>query len=184
MCNAVAAMMGLQVAGGIMSAGGEERKAEASKRYYYYLAAQNEVEAGITEKRADQTVTGIQDEAFMAEKDRVNAVRKLEGVQRTTLAAHGIGGGSKLAEYISMDTFNQSERDAAALRYNANVKSYEARVSASDRARALRGQASAYRVAGDNAIDAGDINSRASILGSATNVADTWLRYSQTSKGA
>lgn len=183
MCSAVAALMGVQVAGGVMSAAGEREKGAASNNYYQYLASQNDVEAKVTAQRADISATGIQDQAFLDEKARQVDVRKVEGAQTAALAAHGIGGGSKLAENLAMDTLSQSEKDAAALRYNANVKVYESNVAASDRIRALKGQATAYRYAGANALSAGDTNATSSLLGTATNVAGSWLSYNKTSKG-
>jgi hypothetical protein len=183
MCSAIGAAIGLQAAGGIMGAAGAKESAAATRNYYMYLAKQNDVEAGVTEVRAGQDVTMTMDQALQDEKARAANVHKLEGAQVTTLAAHGVGGGSKTAENIAMDTLSASEKDAAALRYNADLKSWQTRTAASDKIRALKGQATAYRYAGDNAIAAGDAAATSDLIGGAGNIASTWMNWNRTSKG-
>jgi len=177
MCSAIGAAIGLQAAGGITAASGAKETAAATEQYYTYLAKQNDIEAGMTEVRASQDVTMTMDQALQDEKQRAAAVSKLEGTQKAVMAAHGVGGGSKTAENIVNDTMTQSEKDAAALRYNADVKAWSASTAAADKARALRGQAIAYRYAGANAVQAGDINAMSSLIGGAGNVASTYSKW-------
>lgn len=179
----MAAAIGLQTAGAVSGAASAREQGVAQKNYYYYLAKQNEVQADQTLKAGNEQTSLIQDQgAFETGQLRKNE-RQTMGAQRAAAAASGIGAGSATLEDIARDTMTKADLDAAAIRYNADAKSWETQTTARNTAASLRAGATGYRYAGDNAITAGNINANASLLGGATSVANTWANWSQTSRG-
>lgn len=177
MCTAIAAVMGLQVAGGLVQGQAAANEGVAKQNYYNWLATNNDAQAKRVVKAGDEEVTGVQNVALQSQVELERQARRLEGRQKTVQAKNGVWGNSRTAQDIAKDTLTQEGRDAAALRYNADVKSWEARTSAAETARALREGAQGYRMGGEMARTTGNINRVTSIIGTATNVGDTWLRW-------
>lgn len=184
MCTAVAAVMGLQIASGLAQAGAARQEGKAKQDYYNFLADQNEEQANRVLKASDEQVRGIYDAAQQRDVELKRDVRRIEGRQSTVQAASGVWNTSRTAEDVARDTLTQSQRDESALRYNAAVSEWQTRRAADEQVNAMRSQASGYRYAGDQARASGELNAMTSILGTATNVASTWLSWGQTSKGA
>lgn len=169
--------MGAQALGGLYQQNAMEQEAKAKQNYYNYLASQNEAQATRTIKAGEDQVSAIQTGSLQSQIELDRQSKQLEGRQKAVLARNGVWGNSRTAGDILDDTLTQEERDATALRYNAEVKSWESRTNAKETARALREQASGYRMGGDNARMSGEINRTTSLLSTVTNVADTWLRW-------
>lgn len=177
MCTAIAAVMGLQVAGGVIAGQAAANEGVAKQNYYNWLATNNEAQAKRVITAGREEVTAIQDVALEDQINLDREARKLEGRQTTVLAKGGIYGNSRTAQDIAKDTLTQEGRDAAALRYNADIQSYNATKSAEENARALREGAQGYRMGGDMARMEGNTRRITSIIGTATNIGDTWLRW-------
>lgn len=182
MCSPTAAFMGLQVAGGLQQSQGYLEQGAREQAYYNYMASISEKTAGEVLKRGDQQSTMIQDVALQSQEELDRQSKQLAGRQKTVLAASGVWGNSRTAQDIARDTASQEDRDAAALRYNADVSSWQTMTAAKDQALALRRQAVGYRMGGDNAVEAARINAQSSIINTATNVAGTYVNWTQNRK--
>ncbi|CAK0756654.1 conserved hypothetical protein [Gammaproteobacteria bacterium] len=161
MCTTAAAPVlmgvstGLSVYGGLQAADNTRKAAEANKKYYYSLADTSEQGA------KQDIVSGMRDQNTIALSEK-----SVEASQRAAMAAAGVGSGSVTAEDIIKETFNKAELDKMTVRYNANMS-----------ALAKKQQAGQYRMAGDNAIQAGNINADTTLLTSATGVANNWINF-------
>jgi hypothetical protein len=183
MCNPMFLAMGVQAVGTGVSAYGSIKSGEANAAYYNFLASQNNKLATDTQEAAIKDVSGIQTQASLTQEQKDREVSKLSGSQRAALAASGVGGGSVTSEDISRDTMTTAGRDAAAIRYNADIKSYQIAKEAELRAQALRSQSEGFGQAGVNATKAGTLNALTSVLGGATSVASNWYNWNQTGAG-
>lgn len=146
---------GVSVYAGLEAAKGQKEIAKSNKAYYYYLASLSDKEAGmaLTQGARDQNTISV-------------AERGVESSQRAIMAANGVGAGSVTAEDLIKNTFNQAELDKMAVRYNANVTAWN-----------KKNEASSYRMAGNNAVTAGNINADTTLLTTASSVADKWINY-------
>lgn len=179
----MAAMFGLQALGGYYQAEAERQAGEAKQRYYDFLAGQNEAQAVTVQKRGEEQATAISGTSAVDESNLDRNANRVVGQQRAALGASGVTADSVTAEDISRDTSKTHALDKAALRYDADSKIWAARTAAEDTAKGLRDQAAQFRVAGANARSGADVAANASLLGSATSVADTWYRFSQAGGG-
>lgn len=180
---AIPIAIGTQVAGGFMQYQGARAQGKAEKAYYNFLARQAEGDAEEVLATGEREVTNIQDAAGRTQGVLTNSVKELEGRQAVVQAANGVGGGSVTTEDIARDTLNKQKMDEMVIKFNADAKSYETRIGASEEAGALREGAIMNRAGGMNAARAGRRNADASLLGTATQVASSWDRWSQTSRG-
>lgn len=179
MCVPIAAVaIATSVASAAYGAYAVSQEAKSKQDYYSYIAEQNKRQADRTEAAAEDQVSGIQDTAAKNADELSRQARQLVGRQKTVLAKSGVWGSSKTFEDISRDTQTQEGRDAAALRFNADRTSWEARAAAAEQAKALREQAVGYGMSGSMARQAGNFGIGSSLLGGATSVADTWMRWS------
>jgi hypothetical protein len=67
---------------------------------------------------------------------------------------------------VLKDTINQANLDELAIRYDADLAVWD-----------KKNEAKSLRVAGDNALQAGNINANTTLLTSASTVASKWLDY-------
>lgn len=156
---------------------------QSQQNYYNYLADNNDKQAKDTEAQGVQIATVTQDQAARDTKTLRNEVHKVEGTQKATMAANGVGLDSATAEDIAGDTFDRAKMDELAVRYNADMRSWDAQETAKQNAYQLRVQARGYRMGGANAATAGRVAATTSLLGGATSMAGTTFNWSQTSAG-
>lgn len=175
--------MGTTAIGSGISAYGDVKAGKSQADYYTFLAGQNNQQAIAVEKSGVADVSGIQTQAALTTEQKAREVARISGTQRAALAASGVTSDSGSARDIAADTATTAARDAAAIRYNADLKSYQVGREASLRAQALRSQAGQFGAAGVNATRTGGLNATASLLGGATQVADQWYKWRQTSGG-
>jgi hypothetical protein len=154
MCSPQLAGTFLQIAGGVAGAENARQEAQSNKDYFDYLAANEEKKSGYVQEAAGRQTKQL----------RAN-VSALEGTQAVNQAASGVGGGSVTSENIAMDTFRKEKLDEMAIRYNADMESF-----------GNKNKAREYRMAGDNAIEAGKVKANMSYLNTATSVANTWYQ--------
>lgn len=169
-------MGGLQLAGGLYGAAAARRAGRDKQAYYNFLAGQDDQQATLTRQRGAQQITSIQDEASLAYKNYRRSAAQVRGSQVANLAANGVGS-SATAEDIDRDTRNVENIDEAAIRFNADSQSYTTSLAAEDRATALVNEGKSYRMAGENARRAGNIDAIGGLLGTATNVASSYYSY-------
>jgi hypothetical protein len=175
---------GFQVAGIGMQVAGALNEGKSQKSYYDYLAGQNETEAAQTIEAANKNVGMVSRAAGVEEINLNRNVAEVRGTQMATLAASGVWAGSGTAEDISRDTTNKAELDRAAIRMNADLKSQQIALEAANRSKALREQSIQFKMAGANALQAAGMNAAGSILSGAGQVASSYYKWNQTSKGS
>lgn len=179
----VTAMAATTAAGGI-SAYGQIQQGKSQSKMYRYQASLAQQQADITRKYAEEQkksvqqaaeaqITGIQTQAAEESKNLSREISQLTGSQRAAIGYLGIGGAT--AEDILNDTFTRSRADQAAIRYNANVKSWgvneQARreiwsigEQAKFNAFALESEAAQYGAAAKNAKRSANIGAFSTIL--------------------
>lgn len=122
------------VAAGGMKAKGQLDEGQAKANLYNYqasLAIQNArrtKEEAAAQKQligetADANITATQISAADESKRQMRDVAELEGAQKAGMGFAGITGGGT-AEAIARDTFDKSQMDQLAIRYNANLRSW------------------------------------------------------------
>lgn len=184
MCNPAFMAMGVQGTGAGLNAYGAIQAGKSQADYYSFLASQNNKQAIDVEKAGTADITGVQTQAELTTAQKARDEARVEGSQRAAAAANGVGGGSVTSQDIAKDTVNTATRDADAIRYNADIKSFEIGQNTKLQAGALRDQASQFGQAGINATKAGGLNAVSSLLNGATSVASNWYQWKQTSDGA
>lgn len=181
MCSPAIAT-GVIAAGSYYSAQGQMQQGESQNQYYRYLADTTEKQADAVMATAGRQEDAIQDQGASEFKNLKKAEARFEGAQTASMAANGVIGGVT-AEDVAADTIDKAKLDEAAIRYNADVKSWEVRNNAKMNAWDLRNQAAQQRVAGANAKRAGEIGAVSTLLGGAGAVASNWTNWGKTSGG-
>jgi hypothetical protein len=170
MCDPITAtVVGLSVASGGFTAYNQYKQGVAESKYNNYLATQSENEGKQALAIADKQSTAIQDTAKEQGKGFKRESAQFGSSQRAAMAAMGIQGVT--AEDIANDTFNKQRLDELAIRYNADVKSWETNTQAANQNWAAQTQANQYRYAAKNAKHAGKIAAFTTLLGTATSTA-------------
>jgi len=176
---------------GVTKAVGQKAEGEATANMYEYqaaLARQNQVlvqqqrdaQVSAIEDTAQSNITATQDVAALESNRLSRSVAELSGTQRATIGALGIGGVT--AADIVKSSFDKANLDQLALRYNANVKSYQIREQAKQSAFstkqaaeskifALGSEASQYGFAASNARTTGKRKMWNTLLSTASTVA-------------
>lgn len=173
MCNWVAGA--LAIVGGVTNAWGQYQSGVMAQAYNNAQAAINEAQADRVLATAEINKNMVQDTAKEQGKILTTAHSKALATQKAAFAAAGLGSGSVTAETLAMSSYDKAKMDENALRYNADMESWAIETEAQDTASALRSEAGMYRLAGKNAKKAGTINAFSSLLGSASQVAPSFL---------
>jgi small-conductance mechanosensitive channel len=174
-----------------MQAYGQQQAGKAQSKMYQYQASLAQQQAAITKKYAEEqkksieaaseaNITATQNQAADESKTLFRQITQLTGTQKATIGALGIGGVT--AADIATDTFDKAKMDELAIRYNANVKSWQIGQQAKRdiwtigeeskyKAWSLESEASQYSAAAKNARKAANINSATTLLSTATSMA-------------
>lgn len=155
---------------------GQIKKGQDEAAYYQAIAQQNEEQAQEDLKVAGENQSSLQDQAARESAALSREGKQLEGTQRATLAANGMGAGST-AEDIARDTFNREKMDQLLIRYNADAKTRSIAEEANFKASQLRSQGALYQQSAANAQTAGDLSGVASLLGSASQLGSQYARW-------
>lgn len=172
----------LAVSGGAISAFGQYQSGQAQKKMYDYQAAVATRQQEMAQQAADTNVKLTQ---FQASEDTAQLNKKyalVEGAQKATRAAQGVGGGSVTEGDIATDTFKNQTLDEMNIRYNADLKSWAIRNQAAGEIWGLETQKNQYTYAGKNAATAGAISSAGTIFSTAGSAAYNYgrLKMSQS----
>ena len=176
MCN-VAGVMALQGVSGAYSSYSAYQAGQDQNEYYKYVARQNEREAEIVQRSSDRQVEYIQDQAARDSAKVSEDARRIGASQRAVLAASGVQGVT--AEDIAIDTLSKADKDRLAVRYNADLRTFETQQETGYRVADLKNQAAMNRIAGKNAKAAGIMNASTGLLNTATSMANTWYMDSK-----
>lgn len=182
MCNPAFLAMGTTAIGTGISAYGDMKAGKAQASYYNTLSGQNNQQAVDVTKAGVADVSGIRTQEALTLDQKQREVARVQGSQRAALAANGVTSDSGSAMDIAADTANTAARDAAAIKYNADIKAFQVGREAELKARALRVQAGQLGEAGVNAVRTGGLNATSSLINGATQVAGQWYKWNQTSK--
>lgn len=163
MGGAVAAIgLGLQIIGGITNANAQREQGQAQEEAY---KAQQEA----YNMQADEILLQGQSDT----KNLRTQTESLKATQKTQMAANGMFANSATYEDILSDTAYREKLDELTIEDNANRQAAIARKSGAAAAKA-----------GANAARAGEMGMFGSLLGTASQVADSWYQWKKTSKGA
>lgn len=173
MCSPVA-VMALQGVGGAFSAYSSYQAGQDQNEYYKHLARQNEREAEIVERAGQRQADYIQDQASRDSARVSEEAKRVDATQRAIMAANGVYGVT--AEDIALDTLSKADKDRLAVRYNADLRTFETQQETGYRAANLRYEAGMNRAAGKNAKAAGYMNAGVGLLNAATSMASTWYQ--------
>lgn len=136
------------------------------------MAEQNNRVAEITERTGRKQAELTQDVAKYQGRQFAETTAQERASQKAALASAGVTGVT--AEDIGNTTLRNQLLDEAALRYNADVQSYEQLTGATNQAYSLRSEAAGYKGAAKNELYSAKLRSRStlasSILGSAFSV--------------
>jgi len=171
------AAMAMMLVGGAMSAYGQYQQGQAQKKMNQYQADVAQRQAEQVQQAADTNVKLTQ---FQASQDTKMLQRKymlVEGAQKATAAAMGVGGGSVTEGDIATDTFNTRKLDENMIRYNADLKSWAIRNQAAGEVWGLETQKEQYTYAGKNAAKAGAIGATGTIFSTVGNVLGMGATY-------
>lgn len=166
MCAPV--MAGIAVAGAGMSAFAPYQEGQMANKYYQSAADNNVQQANRVLSTSAKNQNLVQDAAKEQGKLQSAESSRTLAAQRVAMAASGIGAGSVTGEALALDSYNKAKMDEAAIRYNADAKTWAMQNEATDTAWALNTQADQYRLAGRNAKKSGNIKALTSLLGSAS----------------
>lgn len=183
--------MAATAASGVTSAVGQYQQGVAQQKMYDYQAALSVQNSKLLQQYADEekksieaatesNITQTQDQAAEQSKQFAKNFRQLSGTQKATIGALGLGGST--AEALVTSSFDEAKLDEMAIRYNANIKSWNLKESAKQdiwsleentkqKRWALDTQASMYRTAGKNAKRAGQQQAFTTLLSTAASVA-------------
>jgi Tfp pilus assembly major pilin PilA len=145
------------------------QEGQAQSRYYNAVAEQKRAEGDAAIKRGERQVTNIQDIAKMEGKQFAGQKAKFNATQAAQMAAQGITGVT--ADDIEFDSLNKEKMDEYAIRYNADVKSWETKESAKYSKWASETEADQFRFMAKNAKTSSYNNMMGSLLGGATSLA-------------
>lgn len=186
----VAATATAAAAGG-MQAYGQQQAGKAQSKMYQYQASLAQQQAAREreyakeqqkniESAAEQNITATQGEAAEQSKRLAREVSVLAGTQKAMMGALGIGGTT--AEDIIGSTFDRARMDEMAIRYNANVRSWQIGQEAKrniwtlgeetkSKSWALEAEAVQYGAAAKNAKRVANIETTATLLKTASQTA-------------
>lgn len=164
-------IMALTAVSGGFAAYGQMQAGRAAQRQNEYNAQLAERQSELVRRTAEQNKTAEQLNAAGKSKTLAEKTAELEGTQKATAAASGVGGGSVTSADITADTITKSSLDQAAIKYNADINSWNIENEARGNEWMLKNRANQYRQAGKNAVDAGNINATSTLLNTATSVA-------------
>lgn len=177
------AAIGLTVAGGASSAYSQYQTGAAQNKYYNQMAENSNTEAGYALAEGQQALKAgelqsklIQDTQAQEGKALKTQHAEFNAASRAALAANGVYGVT--AQDIETSNISKERLDEMALRYNADVKSWEVGVDAQYKNQGKKYsawqsniQADQYRYQGKAAAYAGKVGAFTTLLSTAASVA-------------
>ena len=161
----------LAVAGAAMEGVGARNEGRAQEQEYRMIRDQMLQSADLAEETGKKNVQMAVDEGAQTLSQQRRDASRVRGSQKAAMAAAGIGGGSATAEDIAMDTFNSENLDEMAIRYNSDLKAWNARNEAKFDAYNKRVEAIKYGAAAKRARKAGNLKMVTSLLSGAQSAA-------------
>ena len=171
MCNPLALFAvstAMKAYSGYQQAQGQKAMGEAQGRYYDYQAKMNEMEGEYALKQGKMQSNLVQEQQKIKGRNLKTDQAKFNAEQIAEMASRGVTGVT--AEDIVGSTMNEQFLDEEMLRYNADIKSWNIETDASYKKWSKSVEARQNRYAGEHARYAGKVNSRNTLLGTATSI--------------
>ena len=156
------------VLGGITQAQGHMAVGEAKRNTAMYQAGVARINASIAKQNATYTRSQGENSAWQV---GLKASAQRGGI-KTAQAASGLDVNSGSAKGVQDSHDLLTRMDLATVRANAAKAAYDLDVQASG----FENQATLYEMGGENDMMAARINAQSSIIGTASSVADKWMR--------
>jgi hypothetical protein len=169
--SAIGIMMAGTIAGGGYAMSAQNTAGKTQNTLYQNQAAYRLQQAEQAKKAADRNITTTQMQASQEAKTLAAKAGAVEGTQKATLAASGVGSGSVTAEDVITDTFDRAKLDEIALRYNADSRSEEYENQGRNGIWTAQAEGVQLRAAGKNAVREAKVNQASTALSTATSVA-------------
>lgn len=173
---ALAGSTGLQVAGGLFSAGQVGAAGAAQQGYFDYLSDTAKSNAGLARTVANTRNKELNVEAGYQEKALSDKLQTTMGAQKAAVSM-GAGLGSRTAQDLIHDTLRKGNFDETAIRWNTAMRSKGILDQGASESANEMTKARGYAAAGDNAMRSARISQIGSILGTGSSVASNWTRY-------
>lgn len=173
----VGAAIGLQAVGSLTSAYGQYTQGLAQANYFKYLASNSRTEAALATREGELQSTLVQNQGLKESEIATRHEKEVVGTQ-TAAAGANVGGGSVTSADIATDTFNKAKLDQLAIKYNADIESWNATQGAKLKAWQLNREAGGYDISGEAARAGGKMGAFNSLLSGAGQVANTWYSNS------
>ena len=179
-------IVGSMGAGAISSAVGQAQSAAAQSRYYSYLADTSRLNAGLAQASGKANMQALGAETADQMRRTVSREYQTIGAQKVAMAG-GVGGSSRSAQDIVMNTVGTANLDEQAINMNAEMKA-KAIFAGTDMASFNdMSQARGYDLAGTNVQAALPFQLGSTLLGGAGQAASSYYMmslYSRMSPGA
>lgn len=160
-------------ASGGMQAYGQYKEGVATDKYMRRVADLKEEQGRIELARGQKQAELIQDSAkFQGIKQKTQAAQ-VASAQRASLVANGIDLGSVTSADLASETMTQAHLDELAIRYNADVDSWNVGEDAKFKKWGLDVEASNDRTSGANARASGKRQAFTTLLSTAASMAGT-----------
>lgn len=169
MCSPTLVISAMAVAGGTQ-AYSQYQQGVATNKYYQSLADASEKRGEAAYKTGLKQSQLIQDAAKVENKSQELKAAETASSQRAALAANGIDLSSVTAQDIASDTFSKAKMDELNLRYNADMKSWQAIEEGNQALWSSKIEAGQYRAAGKSAKKTGAINAFSTLAGTAVSI--------------
>ncbi len=158
----------LIIGAGAFNAYNQVQEGKAADKYYQYQAQSARQQGDLSLRTGQKQSEVIQDVQAQQGKQLKTSQAEFNATQRANAAASGASGGT--LDDITNNTFSKEKLDELALRYNSDVKSWEATENAKNTNWTLQNQATGYEFAGKQAKVAGKRKAFATLLGTASSV--------------
>jgi hypothetical protein len=165
----------MQLFSGIAQARAIRAEGDAANQYYNYQAKVAEQNAILAERTGKAQAQAIQDTQAIQGRQLKESNVEFRASQSAALAASGIPLSSVTAGDIQRSTVSKQALDESLLRYNADVRSWEALTGAQNQAYGYRANASNLRASGAQAKYASQLQARSTLIGSAFSAGTSLL---------
>ena len=164
--------MGASAAGGGVSALGSLFSGQAQKKMYDYQAGVALANAKVAKQDAQYALDSGEVEAQQAGMRG----RFQQGATKVGIASGNIDTSTGSGSQVLKSETEVTQENEGVIRANAAKRAYGFEVGAAEDV----AQSSAYKVAGETSVTAGDIGAVSSILGAAGSVSSKWLQAGQS----
>jgi len=169
MCEPTTVMV-LMAASGAMSAYSQYQQGMTQGRYYNYMADQSRIEGKAALDRAGRQSELIQDSAKYEGMIQAEKSAEFTASQKAAMVANGVDLGSGSASDIIRSSMSKEKMDEAAIRYNAEMKSWATMEEGKIQNWQSNIEANNYNFAAKQAKSAGKTSAAVTLLGTAASM--------------